>query len=294
MSVKSLKRGRLFAWLMLGFFVVLSLGPLWVALKTSLVPSDAVFQAPGSLLPTPFSFVNFARVLGLFTPTGNTDGLTSRATVNFALALRNSVIFTAIVVTGQVFFSSLAAYAFARLRFPGRDTIFFMLICATMIPNIVMFIPNFILIKNLGWLNSFAGLAAPYLLMTPFAIFFLRQFFLSTPLALEEAALLDGASRFRIFWEIVLPLHKSAIATLAILVSINTWNDFFWPFLVGNDESVRVMAVAINAYREQSPGTTPDWGGLMACTILSIIPIILVLFFFGRKVVESLQFSGIK
>jgi multiple sugar transport system permease protein len=294
MSVKSLKHGRKFAYLMLGLFIIMSLGPLWIALKTALVPSDAMFQAPGSLLPTPMSFENFGRVLGLTVSSANADGMTSHATVNFALALRNSVILTAIVVFGQVFFSALAAYGFARLRFPGRDTIFFLLICATMIPNIVMFIPNFILIKNLGWLNTFAGLAAPYALMTPFAVFFLRQFFLSTPAALEEAALLDGASRFRIFWEIVLPLHKSAIATLAILVSINTWNDFFWPFLVGNDESVRVMAVAINAYREQKPGTTPDWGGLMACTVLSIIPIIAVLFAFGRKVVESLQFSGIK
>lgn len=294
MSVKSLKRGRVAAYLMLGAFVVMSLAPLWVAFKTSLVPQELLFQTAGNIFPHPISLDNFGRVLGIVAPSETVSAMTSRGSMNFALAIRNSVIFTVIVVVGQIFFSSLAAYGFARLRFPGRDTMFFLLICATMIPNIVMFIPNFVLIKNLGWLNSFAGLAAPYALMSPFSVFFLRQFFLSTPLALEEAAVIDGASRFRIFWEIVLPLHKSAIATLAILVSINTWNDFFWPFLVGNDESVRVMAVAINSFREQSPGSMPDWGGLMACTILSIIPIMVVLFVFGRKVVESLQFSGIK
>lgn len=294
MLARNINLGRLSAYGMLGLFIVVSLLPLWVALKTALVSQLLLLQTADQMFPWPMSFDNFLRVLGLMTVEPGSTATVSQSSMNFALAIRNSVIFTVIVVTSQVFFSSLAAYAFARLRFFGRDAIFFLLICATMIPNIVLFIPNFVLIKDLGLLNTFAGMVAPYVLMTPFSIFFLRQFFLSTPKALEEAAHIDGASRFMIFWRIVLPLHKGAIATLAILLSINTWNDFFWPFLVGMDENVRVMAVAINAYRQQSPGSLPDWGGLMACTILSIIPVIIVLIFLGRKVVESLQFSGIK
>jgi multiple sugar transport system permease protein len=188
----------------------------------------------------------------------------------------------------------MAAYAFARLRFPGRRLIFFLFLCATMIPGIVIYIPNFILIKDLGWLNTYQGMAAPYALMTPFAVFFLRQMFLSTPLELEECARIDGASYFSIFFRIVLPYHRSALATLTIITSLSAWNEFFWPFLVGRSESVRVMAVAINAFRQQQAGGTPDWSGLMACTVLGIVPIFLLLLLFGRKVVESFQYAGPK
>ena len=116
------------------------------------------------------------------------------AKIDFFRALLNSVIFTALAVIPQIFFSATAAYAFARLNFPGRDQLFFMFIAATMIPGAVLFIPNFILVKDLGWLNTFQGMAAPYALMTPFAVFYLRQVFLATPRDVEEAARIDGAS----------------------------------------------------------------------------------------------------
>jgi multiple sugar transport system permease protein len=163
-----------------------------------------------------------------------------------------------------------------------------------MIPSVVLFIPNFILIKDLGWLNTYQGMAAPYALMTPFAVFFLRQMFLSTPRELEESARIDGACYFTIFFRVVLPVHRSALATLTILAALNAWNDFFWPFLVGRDRSVQVMAVAINSFRAQQAGGTPDWSGLMACTVLGIVPIAILLVLFGRKVVESLQYTGFR
>jgi multiple sugar transport system permease protein len=192
----------------------------------------------------------------------------------------------------QIACSALAAYAFARLRFRGRRLIFFLFLSATMIPGVVLFIPNFILIKDLGWLNTYQGMAAPFALMTPFAVFFLRQMFLSTPRELEECARIDGASYFSIFFRIVLPFHRSALATLTIITSLSAWNEFFWPFLVGRSESVRVMAVAINAFRQQQAGGTPDWSGLMACTVLGLVPIAVLLVLFGRKVVESFQYAG--
>jgi multiple sugar transport system permease protein len=210
------------------------------------------------------------------------------------LSLRNSLIYTALTVTGQIFFSALAGYAFARMEFPGRKVVFFAFLAATMIPGIVLFIPNFILIKELGLLNTFAGMVAPSVLMTPFAVFFMRQFFMSAPKELDEAAKLEGASPFQIFWRVALPIQKGPIATLAILLSINSWNEFFWPFLVGRDESVRVMAVALSDFMSQTGKGTPDWTGLMAAITLSIIPVIIMLIVFGRQIVESLQTSGMK
>jgi multiple sugar transport system permease protein len=282
--------GRILAWAMLALFAAATLLPLWVALKTALSTPAGLFQDATRLVPRVATLDNFRRVLGMATAHPY-PGLT---TIDFGRALLNTLAFTVAVTGLQIGFSALAAYAFARLRFPGRDLLFFAMLAATMIPGIVLFIPNFLLVKELGWLNTFQGLVAPYVLMSPFSVFFLRQFFLSTPKELEEAARIDGASHLRTFLQIVLPNHKGAVATLAILVGVTSWNEFFWPFLVARDEHVRVMAVAMNAYRSQQQLARMDWTGLMACAVLSIVPVVVLLVVLGRRVVESLQFSGIK
>ena len=287
-----IRMGRLIGYLVLAVFAFVSLLPFWIAIKTAISFPNDVFASANRLTPMGVTMGNFLRVMGL----PNDIQLTSvRATpIDFGLAVRNSLIYTTLIVAGQLFFSSLAAYAFARLRFPGRDTIFYAFLAATMIPSMVLFIPNFILIKDLGLINTFAGMVAPSILMTPFAVFFMRQFFISSPRELEEAARLDGATPFQIFWRIALPIQKGPMATLAILLSINAWNEFFWPFLVGRDPSVRVMAVALSDFLSQTGDAVPDWTGLMAAVTLSIIPILIVLVFFGRRIVESLQTSGMK
>ena len=285
---------RWLGYAVLAVFAIISLGPMWIAAKTALSDSRTLFSGASSLLPQDPTLFNFERVMGLVNPSDPRLEQTSFGKVDFYRALLNSVIFTLLAVVPQIVCSAMAAYAFARLRFPGRRLIFFLFLCATMIPGVVLFIPNFILIKDLGWLNTFQGMAAPYALMTPFAVFFLRQMFLSTPRELEESARIDGANYFSIFFRVVLPIHRSALATLTILSVLNAWNEFFWPFLVGRSESVRVMAVAINAFRQQQAGGTPDWSGLMACTVLGIVPIAILLVLFGRKVVESFQYAGPK
>jgi len=188
----------------------------------------------------------------------------------------------------------MAAYAFARLRFPLRDKIFFLYISGLMVPGIVLFIPNFVLMRNLGWLDTFQGIVAPVFLMTPFAVFFMRQFFLGFNKDLEEAARLDGLGHFGIYWRIALPLSKAPIITLAILTFIQNWNEYLWPFLVGRDESVRVLTVALGIFRSQTPQGAPDWSGLMAGTLIAIIPTLLIFMVLGRRVVDSIQFSGFK
>jgi multiple sugar transport system permease protein len=293
-SKQALPIGRWIGYAALALFAIISLGPLWIAFKTSLTGSSALFTSASSVLPHDTTLFNFQRVLGFIDPQDPRLAQTGLAKIAFFRALLNSAIFTALAVIPQIFFSATAAYAFARLQFPGRNLLFFLFIAATMIPAAVLFIPNFILIHDLGWLNTFQGMAAPYALMTPFAVFFLRQMFLATPRDVEEAARIDGASFFSIFFRMILPIHAPSLATLAILTTVSTWNEFFWPFLIGRDESVRVIAVAINAFRTQQQAGSPDWTGLMACTVLGAIPMIALLVFFGRKVVESFQFSGMK
>jgi multiple sugar transport system permease protein len=278
----------------LALFAVISLGPIWIAVKTALSDSRTLFSGASSFLPQDPTLFNILRVLGFANPADPRLAQMSYGKIDFFRALVNSAIFTVLAVVPQIACSALAAYAFARLRFRGRRLIFFLFLAATMIPGVVLFIPNFILIKDLGWLNTYQGMAAPYALMTPFAVFFLRQMFLSTPRELEECARIDGASYISIFFRIVLPFHRSALATLTIITSLSAWNEFFWPFLVGRSESVRVMAVAINAFRQQQAGGTPDWSGLMACTVLGLVPIAVLLVLFGRKVVESFQYAGPK
>jgi multiple sugar transport system permease protein len=291
---RSINLTRLSGYAVLVVLGIISILPLWIAIKTALTDTGSLFGSAGSLAPEKVTLFNFERVLGLVNPADPNLARTGFGKIDFLRALCNSLIFTASVVVPQIFFSSMAAFAFARLRFPGRNILFFLFITATMIPAAVLFIPNFILMKDLGWLNTFQGMAAPFALMTPFSVFFLRQMFLSTPHELEEAARIDGASFVTIFFRVILPVHRSSLATVTILTSLGMWNEFFWPFLVGRDPSVQVMAVAINSFRTQQAGGVPDWTGLMACTVLGIIPIALLLIFFGRKVVESLQFSGLK
>ena len=290
--MRNLTLSRGLGYLALILLAVISLLPVWVALKTAMTLPRDFFGSAADLVPPTFTLQNFARVLGFETDLVLTS--IRAAPIDFGLALRNSVIYTAILVTGQLFFSALAAYAFARLRFPGRDALFVAFLSATMIPSIVLFIPNFVLIRELGLINTFAGMVAPNILMVPFAVFFLRQFFISSPKELEEAARLEGLSHFQIFWHIALPLQRGPMATLAILLSINAWNDFFWPFLVGREDSVRTMAVALAEFQAQTGQAQPDWTGLMAAVMLSIIPILFLLAFFGRRIVESLQTSGMK
>jgi multiple sugar transport system permease protein len=285
---------RIISWALLIFLILLSLFPLWIVLKTALTPSKEIFNNPGALFPENPTLINFKRAMGMVSREENVAAGGSGESINFLVGIRNSIIFTTLVVVFQTFFSALAAYAFARLQFVGREVIFFLYLTALMIPGVILFIPNFILIKNLGWLDTYQGMIAPFALFSPFAIFFLRQFFLSIPKELEEAAKLDGTTPFGTFWRIILPTSTTPIATLVILSSIGMWNEYFWPWLVGKGENVRVLTVALAAFKSQTPQGAPDWTGLMAATFLSIIPIFILLILIGRKVVNSLQFSGLK
>ncbi|WP_407541728.1 carbohydrate ABC transporter permease (plasmid) [Deinococcus radiomollis] len=272
--------------------VLITLFPLWWVFRTALSDSKQIFTHTGSLLPVGFTLNNFARVLGLLTPEQAIAAGGTGQPFYFFRALFNSVLVTAVVVAGQVFFSATAAYAFARLRFPGRSLVFTLFISALLVPGVVTLVPNFVFIKDLGWLNTYQGQIAPYFLMTPLAVFYLRQFFIGVPRELEEAAKLDGASTFGIFWRVVMPISRGALATISILTFISAWNNFLWPYLIAQDPKVQVLTAALATFRTQSPQGSPDWTGLMAGTSLSMLPPLLLLLIMGRQIVTSLQHSG--
>ena len=288
----TLTPGRLAAWLALAGMLAFTLLPLWMVLKTALVPNAALFEQSARLLPDTPTLDNFRRVLGMVSAEASIAMGGSGADIDFARALWNSAVFTVLVVVLQTTFAAMAAYAFARLRFPGRHLLFGLFVASMMVPGVVTLIPNFVLMKELGLLNTMAGMVAPFCLMQGFSIFFLRQFFLSVPRDLEEAALLDGASHLYVFFRIVLPLSATPVATIALLTGINMWNEFFWPYLVGKDEALQVLPVALQVFKTQTPQGQPDWTGLMAATTIAVLPTVLLLVALGRRVVASVQFSG--
>jgi multiple sugar transport system permease protein len=286
--------GRILAWAGMALLILITLFPFWWMVRTALTHPKSLFIDTGAVLPVDATLINFQRVLGMVDVETAVALGGSGQSIDFLLSLRNSIIVSVLVTAGQVTFSALAAYAFARMNFPFRDTIFAIYISALMVPGIVTLIPNFIVVQQLGWLNTFAGIVAPTILMTPFAVFFLRQFYLGVNREVEEAAKIDGASIATVFFQVVMPITLPSLTTLAIITAIGTWNTYLWPFLVGKDDQVRVLTVALGIFRSQTPQGTPDWTGLMAGTTLAIVPTILLFLLLGRKILDSIQFSGYK
>jgi multiple sugar transport system permease protein len=288
------KVGRVIAWIVLALVLLITLFPFYWMLRTSFSTNGALAANSGNLLPAEFSLGGWRRVFGLASPEeARADG-GSGASLNFWLYLRNSLIVATVTTAVQTFFCALAAYAFARLQWPGRDAVFFLFLTALMVPPIFTTLPNFILIRDLGLMNTFLGIMLPSLLMAPFSVFFLRQFFLGIPRELEEAAKLDGAGHVRTFFRVIVPIANAPITTLAILTYITSWNDYFWPLLVGRTEDVRVLTVALGVFQSQTPQGSPDWAGLMAATLISALPIIVLFAVLGKRVINSIGFSGIK
>nr|WP_235022114.1 MULTISPECIES: carbohydrate ABC transporter permease [unclassified Rathayibacter] len=271
-----------------------TLFPFFWMIRTAFSTENALASNPTSLLPVEFTWGAFARVLGFATQEQAIAEGGSGASVDFWLYLRNSVAYATLVTAGQLLFCSLAAYAFARLRWPGRNLVFSAFLTALMVPPIFTALPNFVLMRDLGLLNTIPGLALPTLLMTPFAVFFLRQFFLGISREIEEAAELDGAGKLRIFFRLIVPMSVAPLATLGILTYINTWNDYFWPLLAGNTEESRVLTVALGVFRSQTPNGSPDWAGLMAATLVAAVPVLILFLAFGRRIVDSIGYSGVK
>jgi multiple sugar transport system permease protein len=294
MRTRGFSIGRSAAWILLGLAVLITVFPFYWMVRTALTPSSDLFTDAGSLWPDHPTLINFARVVGLVSPQRARAAGGSGAQINFLWYTLNSIIYSGLIASVQTFCCAMAGYAFARLRFPGRDLVFGVIVAALMVPPIFTLLPNFSLVKDFGLINTFAGMVAPTLLMTPFAVFFLRQFFLSIPRDVEEAALLDGAGRWGIFFRVIVPMSRGPLITIALTTTVWAWKDFLWPLLVGREEQTRVLTVALGVFLQQSPNTQPDWTGLMAGSTLSVLPVLVLLIFLGKRLVQSLNFTGIK
>ncbi|WP_426512917.1 carbohydrate ABC transporter permease [Dactylosporangium sp. McL0621] len=286
--------GRILAWFALIAFLVLTIAPFYWMVRTALTPAGDIYSESGALFPSHPTMINFWRILGLVDAQTARDAGGSGAQINFLRYTLNSIIYCALIAGVQTFCCAMAGYAFARLRFPGRDLLFGVMVAALMVPPIFTLLPNFTLVKSLGAIDTFAGMVAPNLLMTPFAVFFLRQFFLSIPREVEEAATIDGAGRWGVFWRVIVPMSRGPLITIALTTSVWAWKDFLWPLLVGRGEQTRVLTVALGVFLQQSPNTQPDWTGLMAASTLSVLPVLALLIFLGKRLVQSLSFTGLK
>jgi multiple sugar transport system permease protein len=286
--------GRALAWTFMILVILASLFPFYWMLRTALSSNNAIYAGSGSLLPVQFSWGGFERVFGTQTGQEAIDAGGAGQPVAFWRYLLNSVVVATLITVGQVFFSAMAAYAFARLQWRWRGPLFAFFLAGLMIPAIFTFLPNFVIIKHLGLVDSLLGIALPTMLMTPFAVFFLRQFFLGISREVEEAALIDGASKVRVFFQLIMPMSAAPIATLGILTYITAWNDYFWPLMVSYTDSSRTLTVGLGVFKSQKPQTGPDWAGLMAATLVAALPMLLLFAATARRIVNSIGFSGIK
>jgi multiple sugar transport system permease protein len=253
--------------------IVFLLPFLWMV-STSLKVSSEVFAYPPSFLPSSFQWRNYL------------DGWTA---LPFNTFLRNSLIITCTNVVGNLLSCSLVAFGFARLRARGRDLLFLLVLGTMMIPNEVTMVPRFILFKELHWVNTLLPLTVPAWFGYAFFIFLLRQFFMSIPHELDEAAYIDGASYFRIYWNIILPLSKPALGAVAIFAFIGNWNNLLDPLIYLRSQNLYTIALGLNLFLGQYVTVVNQ---LMAVSILALLPI-LIIFFFAQKVfVQGVTLSG--
>jgi multiple sugar transport system permease protein len=293
-SRRRLSLGRTAAWVVMGVVVLITVLPFYWILRTALSSNAGLAADPASPLPVEPSGGGFARALGLQSTEEAIAQGGSVGSLDFWRYLLNSVIVSTLITVFQILFSAMAAYAFARLRWRGRDAVFTLFLAGLMVPTIFTLLPNFVLVKELGLIDSLLGIALPTLFMTPFAVFFLRQFFMNVPREVEEAALLDGAGKVRIFFRVLLPMAATPVLTLSVLTYITAWNDYFWPLMVSYSDSSRVLTVALAVFRSQTPQTGTDWSGLMAATLIAALPMLVLFLCFARRIVNSIGFTGIK
>ena len=241
---------------------------------TSLKTLSEATAVPPTLLPSGH-WSNYGRVFDL---------------LPFGTQFLNTVIVALARTVGQVFFCSMAAYAFARLRFPGRRVLFGLFLGVLMVPPQLFIIPQYQIMSDLGWLNSLQALIVPGL-FSAFGVFLLRQFFLGLPVELEEAARIDGAGPLRVYWSIVLPLARPGLVALAVLVLLWSWNDLFWPLVVNSDPATMTLAPGLASLQGQFQ---TDYPVLMAGSLLASLPVIAVFAFLQRQFIQGIAQTGIK
>jgi multiple sugar transport system permease protein len=266
--------GRLLVHLVLISGAVMMIIPFMWMVTLSLKPAALTHSKP-YLIPTMFEWSNYAKAW---------------KTASFGRYYFNTGVMTAGIVVGQVLFASLAAYAFSRLRFPGREVLFLVFLGTMMIPFYVILIPSYLIIQKLHWIDTYQALIVPRM-VSAFGIFLLRQYYRGIPTELDDAAMIDGCSRLGIWWRIILPLSGPGLATLGIFAFMFAWNDFLWPLVVTNDPDMRTVQLGLAMFQGRY-GT--QWTLLMAGTVTATVPTLVVFLIGQRWFIESIAQSGLK
>lgn len=249
---------------------------LWM-LNTSLKSEAYILRATPELIPTSISFEAYAELVNR---------------IDLPRAFFNSVFVAGVGTVGQVIVAAMAAFAFARMEWRGRNAVFLIYLATMMIPGVVLIIPQFVLVRSLGWINTYAALILPSL-FSAFGTFLLRQAFLALPRDYEEAAVVDGANYFTIFWRITLPLAGPALATLSVFAFMGQWNSYLWPLFVARREAVQTLPVALSMLQAETRALT-EWNIVMAGSVVAVLPILIVYIFAQRWFVRGVVVSGIK
>jgi multiple sugar transport system permease protein len=248
---------------------------LWM-LSTSLKTDTQLFVYPPEWIPNPFNWANYPNTVTY---------------IPFFLYLRNTATIAIVSTIGALLSCSMVAYSLSRIPWAGRNILFIITVATLMIPFQVTLIPLFLVFKNLGWVGDFRPLIVPHFFGGALYIFLLRQFFMTIPMELSEAARMDGASEFRIYWAIILPLAKAALATVAIFEFITRWRDYLGPLIYISDQDLYTLSMGLHLYSSEHGR---EWGLLMAASVLITLPIILLFFFLQKTFVQGVALTGIK
>lgn len=266
----------------LGYFCLIVIAvsmlyPFFAMINLSFVPNGEIFNQNGKLLYSPLTLENYSNVF---------------RKIPLWKYFFNSLFVAVVTTAGQVIISALAGYAFARLKFKWRDTLFLIILITMLVPPQVNIIPLFFLMRQFHWINTYQALILPGL-FGGFGIFMMRQYFLGLPKDLEESAKIDGCNIFSTFFKIILPLAIPVIATLGIFTFVSCWNSFMWPLIVTNSESMRTLPVGLAIFKGSFREIT-QWGDLLACAVICTIPVIGV-FLLGRKYfINDILSGGVK
>ncbi|MHC1740518.1 MAG: carbohydrate ABC transporter permease [Anaerolineaceae bacterium] len=272
---RKLTFGKLCLYVFLSLGALMMIVPFIWMLSTSLKDQQQLFAWPPNWLPNPFVWSNYTDVL---------------KRINFGLYGLNTLKITAIVTVARLFLCSMAGYGFARMKFPGRDFLFILTLATMMISSQITIIPNFIIMRYLGLVDTHLGLILPQI-ADGFSIFLMRQFFLTFPYELEDAAKLDGCNPLMFYIRILIPNSKPILATLAVMTFQGVWNDFLWPLVMITSPAKRTLAVGLSYLVGQY---TTRWDLQMAGSVLTVLPILLLFFFLQKYFVQSIKMTGLK
>ncbi len=256
---------------------VIMVVPFLVMIATSFMTLGQAYSFPPTFVPNPLHYQNYPEILRLRP---------------FGRYFMNSLLVAMCITAARVVSCSLAAYAFARLQFRFRDTLFYVYLSTLMIPDHVTLIPLFLIINTFNWVDTYQGLMVPFFI-NAFGVFLLRQFFLGIPRELEEAAIIDGCGTFGVYWRIIIPLSSAGLASLAILTFVSAWNMFVWPLIVTNSDTMRTIVVGIGLFTADS-NRIANWPYVMAVSTMAVLPLLLVFVFGQRYFVQGITLSGLK